>query len=59
MLFFYDCLSSVFYGSDAGPYRGREKRGKWEELGFFSPNGFAFLTVLGLGVGSTSHFEAM
>ena len=31
----------------AGPYGGREKRGKWEELGFFSPNGFAFLTVEG------------
>ena len=29
--------------------RGREKRKKWEELelGFFSPNGFAFLTVEG------------
>ena len=32
---------------EAGPYGGREKRGKWEELGFFSPNGFAFLTVEG------------
>ena len=32
---------------EAGPYGGREKRGKWEELGFFSQNGFAFLTVEG------------
>jgi len=34
---------------NAGPYGGREKRGKWEELGFFSLNGFAFLTVEGGG----------
>jgi hypothetical protein len=31
---------------EAGPYGGREKRGKWEELGFFSLNGFAFLIIM-------------
>ena len=35
------------YIPEAGPYGGREKRGKWEELVFFSPNGFAFLTMEG------------